>query len=516
MAKRIGGIQLIRYGFAFSLVCGFAVWFILYTQYFSNIQDHTTVMVRVFGQEKGDNRQADSNVTRAAFRNYPTPEIQIANHSKYDDKDDNDTNINDDTIYADVISYLFNGNSTTLITSNDTSHSFDKERSHPSVGQHPTFPPRNHSRKIPGTNIITNTSYASNRSNGSNSISVIGQLRSRILMKARAKKSFPLLPNLSSPDIKALLKLYEAGFDDTRISRSNVWGVPKRKSRNGSKKIDESVTGEKLVCRVQRQAMIETLGTNTTPFKEMGLAKYFPKLDYLDTYQIPFNRCAVVGSSRYLINFTMGAEIDKHDAILRMNAAPVKGFEDMVGRKTTFHLLNSQLLERRMFHEITDTYSGEVTYLVWKGGPYSGNLVRWYEKVATKKFFNGYIEWGKMNPNLTMHIINPKSLWNAWDVIQDYCHQYSSDNPLSSGFTAIQVMLPICNELDVYGMVYPKFNSSSCHYYDKKHCNSLNWHPIAKEKCFINKLNIGAQKDIYEKARISIPGFATLNCDENV
>ena len=53
-----------------------------------------------------------------------------------------------------------------------------------------------------------------------------------------------------------------------------------------------------------------------------------------------FGRCAVVGDGVGLLQTGLGAVVDKHDAVLRFNNAPTKGFEDHVGRRTTFRLLN--------------------------------------------------------------------------------------------------------------------------------------------------------------------------------
>lgn len=51
--------------------------------------------------------------------------------------------------------------------------------------------------------------------------------------------------------------------------------------------------------------------------------------------------CAVVGSSGLLALRPQGARIDRHDAVFRMNGAPVRGFEGLVGSRTTVRLVNA-------------------------------------------------------------------------------------------------------------------------------------------------------------------------------
>jgi hypothetical protein len=57
-----------------------------------------------------------------------------------------------------------------------------------------------------------------------------------------------------------------------------------------------------------------------------------------------FRTCAVVGSSGSLLSGRFGPEIDAHEAIIRFNNAPVVGFEQLVGSRTTIRFVNSQAI----------------------------------------------------------------------------------------------------------------------------------------------------------------------------
>ena len=48
--------------------------------------------------------------------------------------------------------------------------------------------------------------------------------------------------------------------------------------------------------------------------------------------------CAVVGSSNSLMHTARGTAIDANDAILRVNAAPTRGYEAHAGARTTMRV----------------------------------------------------------------------------------------------------------------------------------------------------------------------------------
>ena len=59
--------------------------------------------------------------------------------------------------------------------------------------------------------------------------------------------------------------------------------------------------------------------------------------DYLMASRKFFDSCVVVGNSNTLSESRMGTDIDSnYTAIFRFNNAPTKGFEQLVGSRTTF------------------------------------------------------------------------------------------------------------------------------------------------------------------------------------
>jgi hypothetical protein len=49
----------------------------------------------------------------------------------------------------------------------------------------------------------------------------------------------------------------------------------------------------------------------------------------------------IAGNSGGLNDARLGKDIDSHDIVVRLNVAPVNGYEERVGAKTSFRLLNT-------------------------------------------------------------------------------------------------------------------------------------------------------------------------------
>lgn len=82
---------------------------------------------------------------------------------------------------------------------------------------------------------------------------------------------------------------------------------------------------------------VKTLKSGQSPSKK-ALEHFLPK----QSPEPKFSSCAVVGNGGVLKRYSFGRAIDGHDAVLRLNQAPVKSYEKIVGSKTTFRVLNNK------------------------------------------------------------------------------------------------------------------------------------------------------------------------------
>lgn len=64
-------------------------------------------------------------------------------------------------------------------------------------------------------------------------------------------------------------------------------------------------------------------------------------LQFLPQRQLPsFETCAVVSNAPSIVKYNVSQEIDSSEAVFRLNRAPVKGFEHIIGSKETIRLIN--------------------------------------------------------------------------------------------------------------------------------------------------------------------------------
>ena len=175
-------------------------------------------------------------------------------------------------------------------------------------------------------------------------------------------------------------------------------------------------------------------------------------------------RCAVVGNSGSLLDHTYGAEIDSHDAVIRFNAAPTKGYEKHVGKKTTIRVQN---IDNLGFREPRDemlvfTARDEKTF-------------RHFSEYQKKQFS----KHGKEKTHI-QRVFNPQFWCHVWDWVD------RRKLKPSSGFAGVVLALRACSSKEKVSLYGFSHNATQFHYFnhlDEKVTEKevYTYHPLAEE-----------------------------------
>jgi len=140
-----------------------------------------------------------------------------------------------------------------------------------------------------------------------------------------------------------------------------------------------------------------------------------------------FRTCAVVGSSGNLRGGGLGRLIDAHDAVIRINAAPVSSqHEAAVGRRTTWRVHNS---EKPYF--LAALGVPELQLLICHMG--------WIGSCQHQAFSGAYVE--------STAYVNPALYGELWEVLGRPADKQSP----STGLLAIALGLGACGHVSLFG-----------------------------------------------------------------
>ena len=136
--------------------------------------------------------------------------------------------------------------------------------------------------------------------------------------------------------------------------------------------------------------------------------------------------CAVVGSSGILRGGRLGAVIDAHDAVIRINAAPTHRHEEAVGRRTTWRIHNS---EKPYMMAVSDLPELQVAicHMAWIGS------------CQHQAFSGAYDE--------TLAYINPRFYSQVYSLLG----RPRDKSAPSTGLLAIALALGVCDKVSVFG-----------------------------------------------------------------
>lgn len=269
-----------------------------------------------------------------------------------------------------------------------------------------------------------------------------------------------------------------------------------------------------LLCELRRRVQVRTLDGTEAPFAALGWRRLVPAVPLSQLHPHGLRTCAVVMSAGAILNSSLGEEIDSHDAVLRFNSAPTRGYEKDVGNKTTMRIINSQILTNPNHHFMDSSLYKDVILVAWDPAPYSADLNLWYKK-PDYNLFTPYIQHRQKNPSQPFYILHPKFIWQLWDIIQENTKEKIQPNPPSSGFIGILIMMSMCREVHVYEYLPSIRQTELCHYHELYYdaaCTLGAYHPLLYEKLLVQRLNTGTRRDLHHKGKVVLPGLQTVRC----
>ncbi|XP_078513853.1 type 2 lactosamine alpha-2,3-sialyltransferase isoform X3 [Lissotriton helveticus] len=219
---------------------------------------------------------------------------------------------------------------------------------------------------------------------------------------------------------------------------------------------------------------------------------------------LPFNinnsckKCIVVGSGGVLRNKTLGSKIDSYDVVIRMNDAPVVGYEEDVGRKTTFRFCYPESVMSDPLH-----YDPNSTIVLLAFKPHD---VKWLSELLLNKRASTFGFWRKpplkmMYGSQQIRILNPVIFREIAHGLLNFPKLFpKNEKPKhpTTGLIGITFAFHICSEVHIAGFKYNLTSqNSSLHYYGSDTMTSMaktEYHNITAEQMLL--------KDLVEKKTV--------------
>lgn len=187
---------------------------------------------------------------------------------------------------------------------------------------------------------------------------------------------------------------------------------------------------------------------------------YFPAVDPLFVRPKPFRRCAVIGSSGLLLNSSLGASIDAHDAVMRFNWPLLAGYEADVGRKTTHMLVNRKSLHASHWPPFVTQhdYGANITVVT---------LLHFIDEFAE------WLHWARRERAPRLLAVSPDFRRLAAKTLRDALHadlraelEKKIDDSIvaSSGFIGAMMALAACDHVTLAGFG-ASIHSGNGHYW---------------------------------------------------
>ena len=206
---------------------------------------------------------------------------------------------------------------------------------------------------------------------------------------------------------------------------------------------------------------------STTGDTNETLIYHFPRSLFeqlpLDEPKFEFKTCAVVGNSGVTLLKEYGEEIDNHDAVIRINMAPIRGFEKYVGKRTTFDVVNS--------HNVREILQGVRRWRPANEGETKLVLFETASHFARYHLCQPLLKkYGAENAILLNPLFSNRahSLWIKLKELLEKTKNSQYNRKPMSGFFAVLYALQMCEKVDLYGFdaYTSRKKSYRYHYFD--------------------------------------------------
>uniref|UniRef100_A0A8D0GBC9 Type 2 lactosamine alpha-2,3-sialyltransferase n=1 Tax=Sphenodon punctatus TaxID=8508 RepID=A0A8D0GBC9_SPHPU len=203
-------------------------------------------------------------------------------------------------------------------------------------------------------------------------------------------------------------------------------------------------------------------------------------------------KCVVVGNGGVLRSKTLGKKIDSYDVIIRMNNGPVIGYEEDVGRKTTFRLFYP---ESAFSDPIHYDPNATVVFVVFK--PHD---LKWIWDVLSGHRVSAVGFWKKPAVNMIyranqIRILDPaiiRKTAHEWLHFPKIFTRKEKPKHPTTGLIAIALAFHIFDEVHLAGFKYNLGDrNSSLHYYGNETMSLMTengYHNITAEQMFLKEL----------------------------
>ncbi|KAM9595662.1 LOW QUALITY PROTEIN: CMP-N-acetylneuraminate-beta-galactosamide-alpha-2,3-sialyltransferase 4-like [Morphnus guianensis] len=270
-----------------------------------------------------------------------------------------------------------------------------------------------------------------------------------------------------------------------------------------------------LMGRPFRRHLEKVLWFHKLPFRlQSSVLSAFTTLQFLPQQELPGSfaclwcqRCIVVGNGYSIHGQRFGKMIDSYHVIIRINDAPVKEHKKDVGERTSTRLF---FPESALPNPLENNNNDELMVFV----PFKPLDFSWLREVLlkTKKTKVGFWRqppW-ESNGNISqLRTLNPYVTYEAMYKLLQL--NASSKRYATTGITALNLALHMCQEVNIAGFGYPcnHDHTTPIHYYnmDRSLKKELCQHNIAAERSWLLKMiEWGMIADI------ASPSFQAQNC----